>query len=526
MSNSDDKKVNKTGDQKPSASKPAKPGRKRQASRPPTIDVEAVRLKTEKAEAIPAKDSTEKKPESAEKTPQAAAAKPRGDAPKVKSEAAGATGATRNSGPFGYRALALSAGTGAAASLVLLALTFGFSVFSSDTQDLEDRILALSGKVETLGSSQDNKNTEEAVAALRQQLAVLAESSSGAVLGKMGERIKTLEESISQSVSGSAELKSIAERLNQLDVRSAEAKSAFEKSVVRSALLEKAVKAAGEAIKGTTDGTQGSLVAQNLRLAGFEAQIKRLSENIENLQAKISKNATAAHFDKIVGVLQTDANTLAAKIFALDVVVAAATTKIDTRLASLEQIEKSDDSGRLAALSFAIEGLMRKIETGGSYERELNIVAAALPKNDQLEKLKAQAAAGVKSTAQLQRDFQPVLKSVLAADRPQTTSGMVGKLIGSAKSLIKVRRIGEIEGDSREAIIARLEARVKIGDLAAALVSVKKLQGASAQAAHAWAQAVEQRLRTVEQVKNLRNDIIANLGSKPMTSNAKSATKE
>jgi len=189
----------------------------------------------------------------------------------------------------------------------------------------------------------------------------------------------------------------------------------------------------------------------------------------------------------------------------------AAAEKFDSRLANLEQADKSGGFTRLAALSYAVEGLVQKIESGATFDRELGIVTAAVPQNKELAELTAQARTGIKSLAQLQRDFAPVLAAVLAVDDTQAASGMVGKLVGTAKSLIRIRRVGEIEGEGREAVIARMEARVKAGDLSAALIAAKKLEGASAQAAQSWIEAVETRVMTIELVNKIRNDVIADL---------------
>ena len=523
MSDSDDKQDGKAADPKTTGSKRPKPlkrSRKRQASRPPTIDVKAVRLQDEAKKETVSEDT---KPD--EPTP-----------PKAKPEEVLKTEPREQ---FGYRALALSAGVGAAAAILLFAGVFGVSVFSSDQENMTGKIEELSGKIETMNtlvtkSTVGQDNTKEIVS-LKQQLQDLAKRPDDPRLEKINQQIKSIELELAKPRAPTiktADLKNLSDRLNALTTTTREVKSSAEKSIQRSVLLEKALKAAGETIKGANDGTQGSLIAQNLRLADFENQIKLVTGNLEKLQKIVTTNTPSTEYESTIAEIQEEARQLKDKIATLDNLNAQATTammkateaasKIDQRITSLEQSDRSEDTGRLAAVSFAIEGLIKKIENGGGFEHELSIVTAALQPNENLNSLKKIAPTGIKSIAQLQAEFPPVLKSILNADEAQPATGVVAKIVGSAKSLIKIRRIGEIEGNSREAIIARLEARVKAGDLAAALIAAKKLEGASVEVAKDWVQALEERLKTIELIKNIRNDVISNLE----LNTASSATKE
>lgn len=419
MSDNNDKKDSATDAKGSSASKPVKRSRKRQASHPPTIDVKAVHLKRE------AEEETVVESADTENTNDENSANPKSVPP------------TDNSERFGYRALIVSSGIGAAASIVLFAGVFGVDFFTGGKKDLNEKLATLSGKIETLRASAENpKDTlanDKAIKALKQQVQGLANRPEDARFEEFGGRIKSLETLAAKPKKPPieiAELKDLSRKLEALSAKTDEAKSLAKKSMSQAISLEKAVQAAGETFKGSAEGTQGSLGAQNLRLAGFEAQIKRLSETLDILQNKASASTTSPEFKKIVSNLQKNADSLKAKIQVIDDLMAqvntavatsdAATLKIDQRLARLEEEDKSDDTGRLAALSFAIEGLVRKIEIGDTFSRELSIVTAALPSNKQLKKLSKQAQNGVKAVAQLQHDFLPVLKKILTASNDRS----------------------------------------------------------------------------------------------------------
>jgi len=444
------------------------------------------------------------------------------------------------SGKFGYRALALSAATGAVVFTVLFMLVYGVKIFSSDQKDFEESIADLSAKITSLNTSTDNSQAGQltnsnSLKALNAQIENLATRLQEGQFEKNGERIKILEEALAKlqkSEIKAAELKGLSVRMGALAREIREVKSVAEKSSRRAALVEEAINEASKVNKGLTDGAQGLSVAQSLRLTDLEAQVKRLSKNLDTINNAPAPNLRLPEFEKLVSGLQKNVSSLEGRIRALDGLIAktnktmtisnTVALKLAQRVSALEKLDKSADTDRLAALSFALESLVRKIETGDVFKPELDIVTAAIPQSPQLEKLRKQASVGVKSIAQLQRQFTPVLQAILAAEDAPAPTGVLGKLVGSAKSLVRIRRVGDIEGEDREAIIARLEVRVKAGDLKAALVEAKKLKGASAEAVKTWAEAVENRVKTIELIKNIRNDVISSLGS----GNARSGTKE
>lgn len=507
MSDTDGKKPANPRDQKSARAQPVKRSRKRKASRPPTIDVDAVHL--------------EEKPE-----PEAKAA------PKATgsgSEDIDDTKANLRQG-FGYRAIALSAGVGAVASVGLFAGVFGMNFFSSDNQMTEDRITQLSSQIEkvsvAVGDAQNTENIDAAVKALKQQVEVISNRAPAAYIKSFGDRITTLEAGISvlqRPADTSVEFKQLAERLDALDSTVLEAKSIADKSLRQASTLEQAVKTAGENVAGATGTSASTLNVQGLRLAGFESQIKRLEENLSQTQAKAAKPEDVAELQKTVGALQQQARTLTSQIATLDAQIAKADAEnLTQRLSALENVDTSNYMARRAALTFVLEGLVQAVEAGGSFKRDLDIVIGAVPQNAQLESLQAHADDGVKYAAALKREFPAVLREILDVKEAQSDSGVVDKLMGKAKSLIRVRRVGDVSGNSRDAIVARMEVYVEAGDLAAAVAQAKGLEGPAATAAKSWIDAVNQRLQMIEFVSKTRDDIIAGLGS----STSLPATKE
>ncbi len=520
MSNSDNKKSGKAGGQKTSAPKPLKRVRKRQASRPPTIEGEAVRLEAKTAEKTAHGNGAGEKVKSEPVNKNSEKVKTHADSDKSK----GGPGILENTpSQLSNRDLALSASIGAAVSIVLLAGVLGARFFSSDQQELENKIAALSAEIVTLNALVKNppasQSNADAIDLLTRQVSELAKQSDAPLIMKISRQIKAIETSLAELPNpavGVTELKTLSARLDALDAKAEEAKTSAENANRRADSVEQAVKAADEAIKGSTDGLQGLTIAQNLRLANLEDRLKRLSENLQRLKGNTFDSSRVAKLEKVTTDLSSKIKTQDELLATVNSALASSKTAwstLEKQLTRLEQKDKSDATGRLAALSFAMENLLQKVGSGENFVKELAIVSAALPKNTQLEKLKDQARTGVKSIAWLQREFASVLRAVLAAEDMAADPGLMAKLVGTAKSLIRVRRVGEVEGDSREAIIARLETRVNAGNMAAALREAQKLQGASAKAAAGWVGLVEERVKVIEFINDLRNEVISGLES-------------
>ncbi|MBV6651434.1 MAG: hypothetical protein KI789_17050, partial [Hoeflea sp.] len=82
------------------------------------------------------------------------------------------------------------------------------------------------------------------------------------------------------------------------------------------------------------------------------------------------------------------------------------------------------------------------------------------------------------------------------ADPGDPEAGLVDRLMSSAMSVVKVRRVGDVEGDSAEAIVARAEARLLNGDLDAALAEWNTLPEASRAATADYSDALAARARS------------------------------
>jgi hypothetical protein len=109
--------------------------------------------------------------------------------------------------------------------------------------------------------------------------------------------------------------------------------------------------------------------------------------------------------------------------------------------------------------------------------------------------LRSFAADGVPTQADLNREITQKADGMIAAAKaPSGNEGIVARLISGARSLVSVRPVGEVKGDTPEAIVARLEADINAGRLDAALKEYDALPEPSKQAAGNLADDIRARL--------------------------------
>ena len=101
-----------------------------------------------------------------------------------------------------------------------------------------------------------------------------------------------------------------------------------------------------------------------------------------------------------------------------------------------------------------------------------------------VEELRPAAASGVPSLAALRSSFDAVANRIVHAAQAPEGDSLLEQAAGNLMSLVTVRPVGaDVEGDSAAARVARAEAALDDGDLAAAVAELEALDGAAADAA-------------------------------------------
>lgn len=193
---------------------------------------------------------------------------------------------------------------------------------------------------------------------------------------------------------------------------------------------------------------------------------------------------------------RSEAEALTNQIATLDQAQTELAARLDARMETLEA--RLDEPAQQVDLARAIAaaGLKTAIDRGGSFMSELEAFASVVPDDPAVPELRDLAARGVPSRSELIEGFPEAANIAIAAEAPaDPDASLVDRLMNSALSVVKVRQVGEIEGDTAEAIAARAEARLLDGDLEAALAEWNALPDASQAAAADFGDALAARAR-------------------------------
>ncbi|CAJ1411684.1 unnamed protein product [Effrenium voratum] len=183
------------------------------------------------------------------------------------------------------------------------------------------------------------------------------------------------------------------------------------------------------------------------------------------------------------------------------------------QVAALEEEVSRPDPTAEAALGIALANLTRAIDAGTAFEAELGAIAALAPEDPAVAALAEVATKGVRSFASLTQEFSDLVDPLLTAERRAGRETFYERIVGSALSIITVRRVGDVEGDNVEAIVARIETRLAQEDLSGALREAKLLTGPAADVAATWVGDVEARQSTDLLVRDLSARVLAHVAA-------------
>lgn len=154
--------------------------------------------------------------------------------------------------------------------------------------------------------------------------------------------------------------------------------------------------------------------------------------------------------------------------------------------AATTAVERVDAAIRDARLGAAAASLTSRLLNGVPFADALD-EAAALLDAPAPEPLAAVAAEGVPTTTELARGLSRVARSAIEADiEARTGGGILGQASARFQSVLAGRPAGELPGETVEAILSRIEARLREGDARAALAEADALPDPVQEALGEW----------------------------------------
>jgi len=150
-----------------------------------------------------------------------------------------------------------------------------------------------------------------------------------------------------------------------------------------------------------------------------------------------------------------------------------------------------------AEFLLAIGQLRDAALAGRGFASELTVVRGLAPENAAplLQQLDARSG-GVETRAALARRFPAIANAVVAAARVEAASDtpILAEALERVQRFLSIRRVGEVDGDSATARVARAEARLAVEDLPGALAALDPPGPAWLAPAVGWMEAARARL--------------------------------
>ena len=263
-----------------------------------------------------------------------------------------------------------------------------------------------------------------------------------------------------------------------------------------------------EELKARMDGQEASLADLEARFsqgAGGAEELKARMGGLESSLDALGSSAAAALRDEIASLI--------AKLTEAETRLADADSQLESLIAR-EQAARTA-AARQATASLAVAQLRDAMHGAGPYTAQFEVLNALAADDPELQgflgPLAARAASGIPTLERLRASFPEVASRVVAAGRDAEQDGVLGDVLRRLSGVISIRPIGEVEGTDADAIVARAEARLADGNLAAAVTELNGLEGAAQRQAADWLGEAQARLDAEGAITKMTGRLAAGL---------------
>lgn len=278
----------------------------------------------------------------------------------------------------------------------------------------------------------------------------------------------------------------------------------------RLATLERSLPAVEDTARKTQVSLDATITQLDTGLGEVRSSITALEGRLKEVQAAIPAAAPAVDLAPLTEQLNTlearvtaiaagassaDAAALAESLNGIETSIAGLTTRLDqtdARFGEIDAIRRELDTakssisaqtqqlggadiGPAVKLPLVVSGLETAFSAGRPYAAELAILRALLPNLAVPDPIAAAAETGLQRADAVVADFRTAVPAILAGRTAQSTGDIGKDAIEWAKALLALRPTGEMEGNTPEAIVSRLEAAVERQDFVAAAALLGQL---------------------------------------------------
>jgi uroporphyrinogen-III synthase len=247
--------------------------------------------------------------------------------------------------------------------------------------------------------------------------------------------------------------------------------------------------------------------APQAEVAAQRQQLDSLRQQLESVTARLD---TVGELAAASGDSEQLAAALA-KIEGRNAELAQEVQALRAELTSLAESERATPASQ-SAIALGVLQMRDALRGAEPFAPALKAVDAQLSGRDDaaaknlraaLEPLRGFAGTGAPSLESLQAEFPALARKVIAQSHGGEGEDLLSNVLRRLSSLVSVRPVGPVEGDSAEAIVARAESHLNSGDLRAALETLDALSGPAAEAAADWRARAEARLKAQDALAKL-----------------------
>ena len=173
----------------------------------------------------------------------------------------------------------------------------------------------------------------------------------------------------------------------------------------------------------------------------------------------------------------------------------AAPADVDRLSARVDALESHETrTSQAAAAALAAAAAVEASQGSGPFGDQMAGLVAISPPSPELSALVRLAETGAPSRAALAASFPDyAARAARAARAPADGAGLVAQVAYELSRVVTLRRVGDVPGDSVDALLARAERQVEDGDLDHALRTLDRLPAKARDALGGWRSRAERR---------------------------------
>jgi len=257
---------------------------------------------------------------------------------------------------------------------------------------------------------------------------------------------------------------------------------------------------------------------QDAAIPALQQQVAALARRLDEMTARPEPGPRISTLEKAIegglAELKSSITDLGAKLEERNRDDPALSAKVAALAKNLDDLMEARTAGasemRAAAVVLAVGQVRDAAQAGASFVAPLDALRKLGPDLAAPAALTEAAASGIATMAQLQAQFAGLVPLLVARPAGSDWLAPARRLF---HRLVSVRRTGEVTGGSNEARVARAEARLASGDLAAASRELDALDGAARDLAADWRRRAVQRMAVLAALDQVQAAAIEHLAA-------------